>query len=243
MGINLDRIKNTEDLKKVLKFLDDEGFGSSTREWELHQKKVNDIIFKSNTLNIKYDNNLNSTLYKLTDYDEIESQAKQFFSKFNPSDKIFELLNTFYLDEDDKCSTPSSRPDNKDIINWVRFKKLYGLTDEYGVMKRIEYYNLDKNMLKIRFSDEAYEFKKLYKLIFDEECLDFKSSKYGENKYGEWQNLGQIEIKIFANGYANIKGNLIELKEYYYKQIIKKLYLHTIIKYKGKVEILKGKEN
>ena len=51
MSINLDKITTKAELKQVLKFLEEQGFGY-IGEWDLHQKKINDIISKNNTLNI-----------------------------------------------------------------------------------------------------------------------------------------------------------------------------------------------
>ena len=107
-------IKNTDDLKKVLKFLDEQGFGYIA-EWELHQKKIDHIISKNNTLTINHDSKLKNELIKLKDYDEIDKEAKNYFSKFNVDDKVSEYLNTFYIHSDDSCSAPSNNPGNKDL--------------------------------------------------------------------------------------------------------------------------------
>ena len=84
-----------------------------------------------------------------------------------------------------------------------------------------------------------YEFKNFYKLVFDEECVDFD-----QRKTGFWIKLGKIEIKLFQNGYANIKGDLKKLKEYYYQYIKSNHHNNTnIIKYNssdGQLEIIKG---
>ena len=233
------KIKSRDDLKKIIKFLDDNGFGYLS-EHELHEKKIAHIISNANTFNIKYDDKLKSNLYKLTNYADIEKEAKQFFTKFNVTDKIKEYIKIFSIQSDASCSTPWTRPDTKDVIAWVEFKKKYNLKDEFNPSTRIYYYNLDKNYIKVSFgSYKTYEFKHLYKLIFNEDCVDFS-----DKKYGGWINLGKIEIKFFQNGYANLKGDLKKLKEYYYQYIKTKIYNDShIIKYNDKEEILKGKRN
>lgn len=234
--MELPKIKTKEDLKKLLNYLYDQGFGYFS-DWEHHQKKITHIINKNNTLNIKYDKKLDDEMNRLTDYDEIENQVKQYFLKFSPDDKIFELFERFNIQSDDSCSLPSNNyPDIKEIIKWNEFKNKYKLKDEYintGGFLSFAVYNLDKNFLKIRFGDESYHFNTLYKLIFNEEPSDINKV------YGEWQNIGKIEIKKFQNGYANIKGDIKKFKDYYYKYLTQKIYYHTIIIYNKKQEIFK----
>lgn len=229
-------IKTHSDLKKLLKYLEEQGFGYFS-EWEYHQKKVDFIISKNNTLHIAYEENLKEKLYKLEDYNNIDDEAKKFFSKFNVDDKILELIKTFRLNEDDSCSTPWGSPSNaKEIIYWNNFKKKYNLKDEFGVHNTIRYYNLDKNFLKIYFPQySTYEFKSLYKYIFGEDCNEFT-----DKKSGIWIDLGKIEIKFFMKGGANIKGDLKKMKEYFYMELTNKIYYHTLIKYNGKQEIFKS---
>jgi hypothetical protein len=231
MSINLDKISTTEDLKKVLKFLDEQGFGYIS-EWDLHQKKIIDVINKSNPLNVKYDDKLKSNLIGLKDYDIATQKAKEFFSKFNVDDKILELVSKFYIQSDDECRTPYNRPDHKSIVEWFEFKTKYNLKDaDYGSSKFINYYNLDKNFLKIHFGEySTYDFNKLYELIFNEETKEYSSKK------GDWQDLGKIQIKFFLKGGANIKGELDKYKYYYY-QYIKNTNSNNIIKYNNKIEI------
>ena len=237
MGLNLDKIKNEEDLKKVLKFLEDQGFGYQSAYWELHNKKIDNIVSKANTLNIKYDSSLKERLYKLKDYDEVSEEAKNFFTKFTPDDKINEFINEFYLSTDETVRTPYSRPDAKDIIAWTDFRNKFNLQNDFGVDNHIEYYNLDKNYLKINFgSYKEWEFKRLYKLIFNEECVEFEAKKVGL-----WVDLGKIEIKFFLNGKASIKGDLKKIKEYYYKYL-KNRNGNTIITYNKKIDITKHKD-
>lgn len=230
-------IKNQADLKQILKFLDDQGFGY-IGEWDLHQKKVDHIINKNNTFHITVDPKLKSTMKDLVDYDEIDKEVKNYFSKFNVDDKIFEFIKMFSLVEDDECATPWNNPEVKDIVTWVNFKKKYNLKDEFGSHNMVRFYNLDKNYLKINFGQyKSYGFKQFYKLIFGEECKEFDTDK----KTGIWQNIGKIEIKFFLKGGANIKGDLTKIREYYYRDMTNKIYGHTIIKYNGKVDIIKSK--
>lgn len=231
----MEPIKTHSDLKKLIKFLDNQGFGYLS-EWELHQKKINHIISKNNTLGVKYDDKIKNDLYKLEDYDEIDKEAKKFFSKFNVDDKIFEYIQKFRVVADDSCSTPWKTPSDNDIIAWSDFKKKYNLKDEFGMSKTINIYNLDKNYLKIYFPQySSYDFKQFYKLILGEECADFDERKTA----GVWQNLGKIEIKFFKKGGANIKGDLTKFKEFYLKELTNKIYYHMVIKYNGKVQIFK----
>lgn len=235
--MELDKIKTREDLIKLLKFLRDQGFyGRGMSEHELHESKIDDTIIKSNKLQIKIDDNLKRELTRLTDYDEIKKKSDEYFSKFNVNDKITELIEKFYIQNDASSRTPSRDSSNaKEIIDWFNFKTKYNLND-FEPGKSIEYYNLDKNYLKIRFSDHSsYEFSKLYELIFNEKCQNFD-----ETKAGMWQDLGKIQIKFFLKGGADIKGDLDLIKEYQYKYI-NKPYRYAVIKYKNKVEIFKGK--
>jgi len=227
-------IKNQADLKQILKFLDQQGFGHVS-DWELHQKKINSLISKNNTLGITYDERIKEDLRNLNDYEEIDNRLKKYFSGFNVDDKIFEFIKTFYLSSDDSCSTPWNRPEARDVIAWIKFKERFNLKDEFGASKTIDFYNLDKNYLKIYFgSYKEWEFKQFYKLIFNEDPKNFD-----DKKVGAWQNLGKIEIKFFMKGGANIKGDLTKIKEYYNKYLIKNIYHHTIIKYNNKLNIIK----
>lgn len=237
----MEQIKSRKELEDIFKSLSDQGFGFFS-DYEAHHKKINRIINEYNTLRVdKEDYKFKEKMYSIDDYEEAKKEAINFFSKFKPDDKIFELLNTFHLSNDDSASTPSyNYPNAKEIIKWMTFKNKYKLNDkDFDGDDTVEYFNLDKSFLKIRYSNKDYKFKQLYELIFGEECNDFLGSEYGDKNY-DWQNLGKIEIKIFKNGYANIKGDLTKLKEYYYKTINKnRNYVHTIIKYNGKTEIIK----
>ena len=166
----------------------------------------------------------------------MKKKADEHFSKFNASDKITELINSFYIQSDDSASTPSRySTEAKQIIECVNFKTKYNLTD-FEPGKTIEYFNLDKNQIKIRFGERmGREFKKLYRLIFNEESKDFE-----ENTTGVWQDLGKIQIKFFLKGGADIKGDLDIIKEYQYK-FISMPHRYIVVKYKNNVNIIKGK--
>ena len=186
---------------------------------------------------------MSKELKDLTDYDTIKKTAEKFFSKFNPDDKIFELINRILIQADDSVITPSDNyPNSNEIISWVEFKNKYNLKDEFGISKSVEYYNFDKKFIKISFYDYFSEFIELYNLIFGEEIKNFADSKYTKDayKYGQWQNVGKIEIKIYQNNTADLRGDLTKIKEYYYKYLIKKMYNSLIIKYNGKIQIIKA---
>jgi len=248
-SIILSEIKNKDDLKKILKFLDNQGFGITSvqhpDDYTLNNYKINKIIDNANILNIKINNrnNLFSELSKLNNYSDMVTTANNYFSKFNSKDKIKEFIDIFYIQEDEYCKVPShTYPGKKEIIEWFNFKTKYDLNDDYN--DNVYYYNLDKNFLKIKFGDNKYEFEKFYKLLYNEESSEFEHSKYGKNIYGTWINLGKIEIKFFQTGNVNIKGDLASLREYYYEYLTSKNnnYTNYIIKYNGKIEIIKAKK-
>lgn len=231
-------IKNEDDLNRVLELLEEQGFGYN-RSWELHQRKVQDIINKSNKLNIKYDNKLLSDNTKLKDYSEIEKNVKKYFSKFNSDDKINEFLNVFYIQSDATARTPYSSPNVKEVVDWVNFKKRFNVSDEFGRGNYIEVYLLDKKGIKIKFGEyKTRDFKIFYNLVYNEECPDFD-----QNNVGDWQDLGRIEIKFFQNGNAAIKGEVKKLKEYYYNYIKNFRSGNYIIRYNNKTEIIKKNLN
>ena len=239
--MEIESIKTKQELKRILKFLDDQGFGHIS-EYDLHDRKVNNIIYKENKLRVEYNRGkLDEELKGLTNYDDINNVVNNFFSKFNPDDKIFELIKKIYIQEDDRCQTPSySYPSANDIIAWVTFKTKYNLKDEFNGSQYISYYNLDKNTIKITFYDRKSEISQLYELIFGEECKEFSISK----KYGEWINLGKIDIKVYKNNYADLRGDITKIKEYNYKSLINdNHYGSIVIKYNGKVQIIKSKND
>lgn len=228
-------INSEAELKYILNFLDKQGFGYFS-SWEHHQRKIEDIISNANTLQVKYDDDFKRKLMNVNDYIAAKKQADEFFSKFNPDDKINELLNKFSIISDDTSSPPSyNYANNNDVIKWVNFRLKWNLKDEFSPGDRVYYYNLDKNYLKINYG-ENYEFKELYRLIYGEEIKDVSL-----NKIGDWIDIGKIEIKFFANGNANIKGDIQKFRDYYYKDIISKKYHHNVIARNGKVEIYKSK--
>lgn len=244
--IDFKNIKDKFELKTILDSLYEQGFGHNS-DYEFHNNKVNRLISKANKFNVDYSHfygvNKIPDFFKLSNYDEIKTQADNYFSKFSPDDKINELLDTFYLQESDSCRTPWRNPNNiSEIINWVNFRNKYNINDDFGSSEYISYYNIDKNIIKIRFPDsKGYVFDTLYKYVFDEE-----PNKYDDpNRFGkfnkDWQNLGKIEIKFFQNSNADIKGDLTKLKEFFFKKITSK-EKNIIIKYKGIQTIINKKD-
>jgi hypothetical protein len=233
----MEPIKTKEQLDEILKMLNDQGFGYFS-DYEPHKKKIDHIISNANKLGIKHDSKLKYELIRMSDYTEIEKKANEYFSKFNPDDKIFELLNKFYMQTDDNRKVPYyNYPGNNDIVAWVNFKTKYGLKDEY--IGSFDVYNFDKSFIKIRFPEYSnWEFENLYELVYGEKCGKFEEKK----AYGEWQNIGKIEIKLFQNGYCNIKGDIVKLKEYYYKYLKKNIHNNTIFIVNKKKEIIKKNE-
>ena len=187
--MNIESITNRKDLKKVLQFLEDQGFGYVMGELKFHEKKIDNIISKANTLKIEYDKNkLDREINGSEDYDEIERIAKNFFSKFNPDDKINELINKLSIKEDERCQTPSwNFPDSAEIISWVNFRIKYNLKDEFDGSDYVNYYNFDKKFIKISFFDKFWEFIQLYELIYGEKPKNFADNQYASNshKYGQ----------------------------------------------------------
>lgn len=229
-------INSEDELKYIIDFLGSQGFGHVS-EWDLHQRKIESIINKANILRVKYDDKFKRDLIYVRNYIEAKNTADEFFSQFKPDDKINELMNKFNIIVDDSCTPPSyNYANNNDVINWVNFRLKYNLKDEFGPNDKVMYYNLDKNYLKINYG-ENYDFKELYRLLYNEECKDFP------NKTGEWFDIGKIELKFFSNGNANIKGDLSPFRDYYYKYIRNKNYNHNIINYNKKIEIYKSKRD
>lgn len=233
------KIKTEKDLEQVLDYLKNQGFYIHN-SWDLHKHKVDKIYNDANTLGIDYPSSIKD-YYKEKNYEELEKKAKEYFSKFGVDDKINEYLNKFHLHQDEQIHSPSFyHTDKKDIINWVKFKKKYGVKDgDFGTGRYIHVYNFDKPYLKINFGyNYGWEFKRFYRLLFNEEYEEFS-----DKNYGDWQNLGKLEIKIFKNGSANIKGELERIKEYYYKYEILKKYNDMIVIYKKKKELIHSKNN
>jgi hypothetical protein len=88
-------------------------------------------------------------------------------------------------------------------------------------------------MLKINYVARTGQFELFYKLIFNKECENFDSKKTGV-----WQNLGEIEVKLFQNGNLNIKGNLKKLKELFFNYLKNTNYSNRVIFYNKKKEII-----
>lgn len=239
MAINLKNIKSREDLKKVLKFLEDEGFGY-TSDSDFHKKKVDKTISNYNKLNIKYDDHLKNDLSKVSDYDQMEKDAENYFSKFGVDDKIFEIIQKFRFPEDEKAQTPSAYPNKRDIVAWVKFKNKYDLKDDYQANEYFYVYNFDKNFLKFYFPEYSeYEFKRLYELIMQEKCND----NFDSRTFGNWQDLGKIEIKFFKNRSATIKGDIGKFKDYYYKYEKNQKYGNIILIKNKTKEFFRNKNN
>jgi hypothetical protein len=251
--IVLSEIKNIDDLKKILKFLSDQGFNVSESGYNLNEYKINRIIDRANVLDVTIPrrDDLYSELSKLGNYSDMINAANKYFSKFSSKDKIKEYINTFYVQEDDIGKVAShNSPSTKEIIEWFNFKTKYNLNDDFS--GNIYYYNLDKNILKIRFgNNNNSDFERFYKLVYNEDCNELTTAIYGKkigpgqvdyNKYGVWQNLGKIEIKFLQNGNANLKGDLTDIREYNYQHLIDRTYGTHMIKYKGETEFVKSKK-
>ena len=237
------QIKTRKDLVKVFDAIYDQGFGFIGNQDSYHKNKIDKIINKNNTLKLNVPDSFRKTLYDTTDYTEAEKIAINNFSKFNPNDKINEIINdNLSLISDDISKPPDINGDSiNDVLLWVKFRNKYDLNDKdfkdnkvaYGT--RVSIYNLDKKTIKINFRDSYDKFEELYKLIFNEKCIEIKKSA------GDWQNIGKIEIKIFLNNTATIKGDLTEIKEYYYKNLKNKKqhYSSSVIYYNNNKEIIK----
>lgn len=239
----LGKIKTEEDLKKVLEYLDKQGFSVGKSYWELHDRKIENIFNNANILGIKVDDKELINLKRVKDYDEAKKIAENYFSKFNPDDKIIELLNTFYIEPDASANIVSYTYINtKEVIDWVDFRLKYNLKDIFTYdsngFSNVEYFNFDKKFIKIHYSSNyRREFEQIYNLIFNEKANEIKNSSL------EWQNMGKIQIKLFIKGTAQLKGDLTKLKEYYYNYI-KDKNKNLVIDYNGKREIFKKeKEN
>jgi len=231
------KIKTEKDLEKIIQYLRNQGFSPRDSEYELHNRKIENIFNSANKLAIKHDSKELEKLKRIKNYDEAEKIANNYFSTFNVDDKIYEYLNTFYIEPDASIQTPSQvYPETNSIIEWFEFKSKYNLKDVFDGSRRVEYINLDKAFIKFNFSKQRIrDFQELYTLIFNEKTNNFNFDAAG------WQDLGKIEIKTFAKGTAQIKGDLDKIKEYYYNYILSHKYNATIIVYKGKREIFKSK--
>lgn len=230
----LPKINNKKQLGQIFDDLNEQGFGYFNT-WEAHESKVNSIINKNNELNIGYDKyEVDKLIGNIGNYDEIDKITKKHFSKFKPDDKIKELLNIFYLKADATVRPPSHRwPDKKEIFEWVKFKKRWNINRELNVNWNFSAYNLDKNIIKInnpnRDSYSSWNFTKLYELLYGKK----PEKELSNMNYGDWQDLGEIQVKVFKNGTMNIKGNIKEFKKYLYNNISR----DCLIIYNNKREI------
>jgi len=227
-------IKTKEELDALFDALKDQGFGYFYT-YEAHQKKIDKIIYSSNKLNVSVDSKFKENLLRVNDYVQAEKDAQSHFSKFKPDDKINELLKKFSLQSDELGKIPTHYASTQEIIAWVDFRTKYNLKDVFDKGSNVDYYNLDKNFLKIYYGDNGYDFKTLYSLIYEKPCPD-----YSRKDVGVWIDLSPMEIKIFANGTANIRGDIKKFKEYFYKNLKNETYGNDIIKYNDKVEIRKA---
>lgn len=226
-------IKTKQELEKILDDLSEQGFGYFNR-YDAHQRKIEKIINVNNKLNVSVDSEFKNNLQRVDDYVQAEKIAKEHFSKFKPDDKINELLKKFSIQYDDSAGIPSNYADANEIIRWVEFRTKYNLKDEFDKGYNVQYYNLDKSFLKIYYNDNQYDFSTLYGLIYGKSCPD-----YDRKSIGVWIDLNPLELKIFANGYANIRGDIKKFKEYFYKTLKSERYGNSIIKYNDKIEIIK----
>jgi len=233
----LPTIRTRAQLDMIIKGLSDQDFGYYVGDWKAHDHKINRIISDGNILRIKEDK-YKAELYNLikgmTNYNEIEKTVKKYFTKFKSDDKINELINTFYLKIESVTSKPSDYASKQDIINWVKFKRKYGIKGEPNFNYNVSVYNLDKIFIKVNFLnsyrwENKSKFTQLYNFIYGED-----PNEWSAESSGAWQNLGKIEIKIFQNGSMNIKGDIKKLKPYLYNGITK---YNCIIFYNNKKEI------
>jgi len=238
------KITNYEELEIVLDSLSNQGFGSFGRSWEHHNNKIDSLIRNANTLNLNIPDSLTKDLRNKKDYNDVELEAKKYFSSFNSDDKIYEYINNYFsIKYDDKSKAPGSNNDRiNEVIEWVNFRIKYNLNDKDFKNFEHQYtntyiYNLDKKTIKINFSDES-TFRSFYKLIYEEECAPFDKHS---NSFGEWYNLGKIEIKQFQNGTVTLRGDLSKLKNYYYKYLTQKQIYNSnyVVYYKNKTQIIR----
>lgn len=224
-------IKSSKDLDKIFDALYDQGFGYVQNQDSFHKAKIDKIIHKNNKLKIDIPSSFYYDTYKIKNYSEAEASVINHVSKFNPSDKINELIkNKFPLKYDDRCEIPEYNETkvNK-VIDWFNFKAKYRLNDKdlkkYVQTKnylKVDIYDLDKKFIKISFGNDISDFETLYELIFNEKCSGLKNSS------GDWQNIGKIEIKQFLNGTANIRGDIDKFKEYYYNKLINDVFYNNV---------------
>jgi len=237
------QIKSESDLNKVFDAIYDQGFGYISRRDDYHQNKIQKIVQKYNTLKLDIPDNFYRNLYDIKNYSEVEKEVMNHFSKFNPDDKINEFIkNIFSLKYDDRGKPPENNCESiNTVIDWFKFKNKYNLIDKDFKFNKnylnVDVYNLDKNSIKINFKDDYDNFESFYELIFNEKCIEIK------HRTGDWQNIGKIEIKLFLNNTASIRGDLTKIKDYYYKDLMKNFYFNNayIIYYKNKIEKINPK--
>jgi len=230
--IDFRHIKNENELKIILNSLRDQGFGSFD-DYKAHNYKIDRMINYANKFNIEQSKYRQYTenLYNLKDYTEIENKLQSIFSNYSEIDKIKEYLDIFYVSPTIKLKLPdvNTYQQEDNIIQWVKFKTKLNLKDiNFIPGKTINFYDLDKKTIKIRYK-ENYEFQRLYELLFNKKCKDYKDD------YGTWIDLDEIQIKLYQNGLAELSGNISQLKKYYYVELSKNTYYnYNIIIYNNK---------
>jgi hypothetical protein len=219
-------IKNKQELKELVDSLEQQKFTPYYEHYEkrvridadyMHTAKVKDMIIKGNIHGIeKYgEYELNKILEKETDYAVIQKKIKEFFSKFNPENKIKELVGSFTFLSVDIGNPPSNwSPSKKDIIEWYQFKKKWNLKDDKIQREKVIIYNFDDKKIRINSYGHVDSFLKLYEYVYGKKPLDIRW-----NSYGIPQNIGDIEIKIFQNDNIEIRGDIDKLKKLFYNKI------------------------
>lgn len=236
--IDFRNIKNQDELDVIFKSLSDQGFGYMST-YKIHNDKIKHIINKANKYDIESNKHSRETseLYKLKNYNDIESQAEKIFSKWSPDDKINEYLNMFGVISTIEVQYPSSNPSDKELIRWFKFKLKFKLKDsDFSSWERVYYYDLDKKTIKITFGDNKWDFRRMYTLLYKKECPEFSNKPIGV-----WVDLDNIQIKFYVNGNAELSGDVESYKKYQYEYLKNQTYATNIIKYNNKMEIFFNK--
>ena len=129
----------------------------------------------------------------------------------------------------------SLRIDTNEILNLENIKRTYKLkSSEFMYGSYVNIYDIDKNMLKIRFYEgKEYDFKFFYELLFNKKPNDVKLLEYGK-----WLDLGEIQIKRYKNNNCDIKGNISDLKKHIF-DYLKSFKINQIIVYNGQTTVTK----
>lgn len=207
------RIKSRKDLDDIFKELGNQGFGY-LNSYDAHRNKISSLKADNNKLNVS-DNDVDNIIDNDDSYLIISKKLKKHYSKYSIDDKIKEYLNKFYIVPDAMIKFPYGGSTKTDVKNWIIFKRKYKIPkDPENSTHNVQFYNLDKSFLKIHdYSFSWYDFKSLYKLLYDKE----PDINIGNNAHtNKWYDLGEIQLKYFQNGSINIKGNIEKLKNIYY---------------------------